>query len=189
MKERVKTLIEKMTTEELRTRLAEYMNADIRLMSPLVAVAVKPYKKYNVRCRYDVVLIDEEGRETSVEFDGRYSKLMYIYTLLQPKGYQRYMLERDNYLVLRRLFNLLFLCEDDVLLKSIKRGDMHERGQFFSQNISRSRNAIRTASPFAESFVINDPRSHNGWALIPFVAQGGKVIIDESIMNVMSKFN
>ena len=73
-----------MTDAEIRQRLAEYMESDITLMPRLVAVEVRLSGGTSSRCRYDVLLIDEEGGETSVKFRDRCSRLMYIYTLLHP---------------------------------------------------------------------------------------------------------
>ena len=53
-----------MTVEELRARLAEYMERDVTLRPPLIAVEVRMKPTYDASCRYDVLLIDEEGGET-----------------------------------------------------------------------------------------------------------------------------
>ena len=57
---------------------------------------------------------------------------------------------------------------------------------FFSHYIAQSRNAIRQATPHASDFVIDRPQSHDGKVLIPFVAEGGTVILDNALRNHMS---
>lgn len=174
-------IINNMTIEEMKTRLAEYMAHDESLMSPLVAVEVR-LSGNNARCRYDVLLIDEEGNEYTVKFRDRYSRLIYIYTLLHPKGYQRRQVVADNYRELRRLYSQIYFKDSDALLKTIESTDTKKPGQFLSQYITQSRNAVREASPLAERFTIARPQAYNGKVIIPFVATGGTVIIDNSLL-------
>ena len=47
--------------------------------------------------------------------------------------------------------------------------------------MAQSRKAVRQSSPLASPFAIDYPQSHNGKLLIPFVAQGGTVILDASL--------
>ena len=54
--------------------------------------------------------------------------------------------------------------------------------------MTQSRVAVRQASPLASTFAIDRPQSHNGRLLIPFVANGGTVIIDASL-NINNKYN
>ena len=147
-----------MTDAEIRQRLAEYMESDITLMPRLVAVEVRLSGGTSSRCRYDVLLIDEEGGETSVKFRDRCSRLMYIYTLLHPQGYQR--------------------TDSEALVRTIESTGYN---QFVSQYVTQSRVAVRQTSPLASPFAIDRPQAHHGKLLIPFVAQGGTVIIDASL--------
>ena len=156
MTENIKEMIESMTTDEMKQRLAEYMAADQQLAPRPIAVEVRLSNIKNVRCRYDVLLIAENGQETEVKFRDRYSRLVYIYTLLHPH---------------------------DALVKTIESTDFDH---FFSHYIAQSRNAIRQATPHASDFAIDRPQSHDGKVLIPFVAQGGTVILDNSLRNQMS---
>lgn len=183
MTERIEKMIEAMTTDEMKQRLAEYMTADQQLAPRLVAVEVRPSSINNVRCRYDVLLIAENGHETEVKFRDRYSRLVYIYTLLHPQGYQRRLAAANNYKALLQLYTMLYLKEGDALLKTIESTDFDH---FFSHSIAQSRNAIRQAAPHAADFAIDRPQSHDGKVLIPFVAQGGTVILDSSFRNPMS---
>ena len=175
--------IEKMTVEELRARLTKYMENDPKLKPPLVAVEVRMRADYNARCRYDVLLIDENGRETPVVFRDRYSRLLYIYSLLHPQGYQRRQASANNYRALCHLYNQLYFRESEALLKTIDSTDIKRPGQFLCQYVTQARRAIREASPLAEQFAIDRPQSNNGRLLIPFVSQGGTVIIDASLLN------
>ena len=172
-----------MTDAEIRQRLAEYMESDITLMPRLVAVEVRLSGGTASRCRYDVLLIDEEGGETSVKFRDRCSRLMYIYTLLHPQGYQRRLAAANGYKAMRQLYTLLYFKGSDALLKTI---DSTDFDHFFSHYVAQSRNAIRQATPHASDFAIDRPQSHDGKVLIPFVAQGGTVILDNALRNQMS---
>ena len=168
----IKTVIDSMSLEEIKQRLAEYMAADKTLMPTLVAVEVRPSSINNVRCRYDVLLIAEDGQETEVKFRDRYSRLVYIYTLLHPQGYQRRLAAANNYKALRQLYTMLYFKESNALIKTINSTDFDH---FFSHYIAQSRNAIRQATVHASDFAIDRPQSHDGKVLIPFVAQGGTV--------------
>ena len=179
----IKTVIDSMSLEEIKQRLAEYMAADKTLMPTLVAVEVRPSSINNVRCRYDVLLIAEDGQETEVKFRDRYSRLVYIYTLLHPQGYQRRLAAANNYKALRQLYTMLYFKESNALIKTINSTDFDH---FFSHYIAQSRNAIRQATVHASDFAIDRPQSHDGKVLIPFVAQGGTVILDNSLRNQMS---
>ena len=55
--------VNNLTTDELRVRLAEYMEKDPMLHAPLVAVEVRLNSNVNANCRYEVLLIDKEGNE------------------------------------------------------------------------------------------------------------------------------
>ena len=182
MSEKIKEMIELMSTDELKQRLAEYMAADQQLAPRPIAVEVRLSNINNVRCRYDVLLIAENGQEMEVKFRDRYSRLVYIYTLLHPQGYQRRLAAANNYKALRQLFSLLYYRDSDALIKTI---DSTDFDHFFSHYIAQSRNAIRQATPHASDFAIDRPQSHDGKVLIPFVAQGGTVILDNSLRNQM----
>lgn len=183
MTEKIKEMIELMTTDEMKQRLAEYMAADQKLAPRPIAIEVRLSDINNVRCRYDVLLIAENGRETEVKFRDRYSRLIYIYTLLHPQGYQRRMAAANNYKELQQLYSLLYFKDSDALVKTVESTDFDH---FFSHYIAQSRNAIRQATPHASDFAIDRPQSHDGKVLIPFVAQGGTVILASSLRNQMS---
>ena len=179
----IREQIEKMTVEELRAHLTKYMTNDISLLPPIVAIEVRPSSINNVRCRYDVLLITENGQEPEVKFRDRYSRLVYIFTLLHPQGYQRRLAAANNYKALRQLYTMLYVKESNALIKTINSTDFDH---FFSHYIAQSRNAIRQATVHASDFAIDRPQSHDGKVLIPFVAQGGTVILDNSLRDQMS---
>lgn len=183
MTENIKKMIESMTTDEMKQRLAEYMAADEQLAPCPVAIEVRPSNINNVRCRYDVLLIAENGQETEVKFRDRCSRLVYIFTLLHPQGYQRRLAAANGYKALRNLYTMLYFRDSDALLKTIDSTDFNH---FFSHYVAQSRKAIRQATPHASDFAIDRPQSHDGKVLIPFVAQGGTVILDASLRNQMS---
>lgn len=181
MTEKIEKLMSQMTDEQIRQRLAEYMENDPQLKPPLVAVEVRMRADDNARCRYDVLLIDESGGETPVQFHDRYSRLLYIYSLIHPLGYQRRQAAANNYRDLCHLYSILYFRDSDALLKTIESTDVKKPGHFFNHYVAQSRNAVRRASPLAESFAIDRPQSHNGKLLIPFVSHGGTVILDASL--------
>jgi hypothetical protein len=180
MTKKVEQIMSQMSDQEIRQRLAEYMEKDPMLHAPLVAVKVRLNSNVNANCRYEVLLIDAEGNETPVKFQDRYSRLIYIYTLLHPQGYQRRKPQANNYSALSHLYCQLYFRESNALLKTIASTDYEH---FLSHYIAQSRKAVRQASPLAEAFTIDRPQAHNGKVLIPFVAEGGKVTIDASISN------
>lgn len=183
MKQELQNLIEKMTTDEMKQRLAEYMYADKQLTPRPVIIEVRLSNITNVRSRYDVLLITENGHETVVNFPDRYSRLLYIFTLLHPQGYQRRLASANNYKALRQLYTMLYFRDSNALLKTIETTGFEH---FFSQYIAQSRKAIRLTTPHSSEFAIDRPQSHEGKVLIPFVAGGGKVILDKSLRNLMS---
>jgi hypothetical protein len=183
MTEIIEKMIQAMTTDEMKQRLAEYMAADRQLVPHPVAVEVRPCKITNAKCRYDVLLIAENGQETEVKFRDRYSRLVYVYTLLHPQGYQRRLAAANNYKMLRDLYTMLYFKDSKALMKTIESTGFDH---FCSHYIAQSRNAIRQATPHACDFAIDRPQSHDGKVLIPFVAQGGTVILDHSLRNLKS---
>jgi hypothetical protein len=178
MNARVTSLLNNMTDAEIRQRLVEYMESDVRLMPRLVAVEVRLSSGTSGRNRYDVILIDEDGGETPVKFRDRCSRLLYIYTLLHPQGFQRRSAAANDCRELRQLFSQLYFADSDALVRTIESTGYDH---FISHYVAQSRNALRQASPLATPFVIDYPQAHNGKLLIPFVAQGGTVILDASL--------
>ena len=140
MSNRIQEMIDAMSADEMKTRLLEYMKNDMSLMPRFVAIEVR-LNDTDGKCRYDVLLIDERGNETSVKFHDRYSRLLYIYTLLHPQGYQRRTLAVNNYRVLGQLYSQLYFANSDALLKTISNTGYDH---FFSHyGLSRARLSVR----------------------------------------------
>jgi len=176
----IQSTIDAMSLDEIKQRLAEYMAADQQLAPRPVAVEVRLNSTNNARCRYEVLLISDDGKELEVKFRDRYSRLVYIYTLLHPQGYQRRLAAVDNYKALRQLYTMLYMKDSQALIKTINSTGFDH---FYSHYIAQSRNAIRQTTPHASGFTIDRPQSHDGMVLIPFAAQGGNVILDNSLRN------
>ena len=178
-------IINSMSVDEMRTRLGEYMANDEQYAAHPIAVEVRLRDTFDKGGRYEVLLVMDDDTEHEVHFRDRYSRLIYIYTLMHPKGFQRYSVAANNYRELCHLYSKLYFKDSDALLKTIDSTDIKKPGQFLSQYITQSRNAIRQASPLAKQLTIDRPQSHNGRVLIPFVANGGTVILDDSLCNNM----
>ncbi len=174
-------MINTMTVEELKQKLTAYITNDPQLMPQTIAIEVRICSKINASCRYEVVLVNEDGAETIVKFKDRYARLMYIYTLMHPKGYQRYTAEANEFKAMRELYSMLYFRDSDNLMKSADKNREH----FFNHYIAQARNAIREATAAADRVMIAPPQQHNGKLLIPFAAEGGQVIIDETLRRNM----
>ncbi len=172
----IKKLIDTMSVEELRQRLSDYMLADNQLPRP-VAIEVRLKDKSTKGGRYDVLFIFENGEEVEVKFTDRHSRLIYIYTLLHPQGYQRRSLTKNNYQPLCELFSKIYFADPAPLLKSI--GDKFDR--YMNQSVAQARAAVRRAISDSEPFEIDRPQRHGGRLLVKFVADNGTVITDNSL--------
>ena len=173
----VMQMLDTMSVEELKNRLATYMLEDKNICPRPIAVEVRMKDMINRQGRYAVLLILEDGSEVEVKFRDRHSRLIYIYTLLHPKGFQRRSLTMNNYQPLRELFSKIYFESDEPLLKAIGNDFDH----YISQAVAQSRRAIRQAAAHAEAFEIALPQQHGGKTLVSFAAQGGDVIIDNSL--------
>lgn len=179
----IQSRIDSMSLDEIKQRLAEYMVKDQQITPRPVAVEVRSCSSNGSSCRYQVLLIAEDGQEIEVIFHDRYSRLLYIYTLMHARGYQRRFAAANNFESLRQLYTKLYLKSGNALAKSITAAGYDH---FFSNSIARSRKAIRQATPHASLFAIDRPQSHDGKLLIPFAAQGGRVILDKSLENLVN---
>ena len=88
---KIQEAIRQMSVEEMQERLARYMAADKEWAPKPVAIEVRhrDIKDISGSRIYDVIVLKDDGTEEMIQFGDRYSKLIYIYTLLHPKGYQR----------------------------------------------------------------------------------------------------
>lgn len=175
-REKVQDLINSMTVEQMQEHLAEYMMNDERLMPRPIGVEVRLRETFDSSCRYDVLLLMDNGEEKEVKFRDRYSRLVYIYTLMNPKGYRRGMLKNNNYKALRQLYSLLYFAPSEPLIKSIGNDYDH----FFSQAVAQSRVAIRHAYPCTKDFEIANPKQHLSKTVIP-AASTVTIILDNSL--------
>lgn len=176
MKNKINDMIDKMTDEEVRTRLGEYMMKDPAFMPNIVAIQVRLSDENTRSCRYKVLLVDEEGTEIEVKFRDRPSRLVYIYSLMHPEGYQRRQLTANNYRPLCQLYGQLYFKDSEALVKSIDKNP----NQFISQAVTQARVAIKSTGLPWEDLVIADPKTHNK-LFIPFVKEGKTVILDSSL--------
>ena len=164
----VMKMLDAMSVEELKNRLAAYMMADEKLVSRPIGVEVRLADSLERSGRYDVLIILEDGSEKEVKFHDRHSRLVYIYTLLHPKGYQRRSL---------KLFSKIYFGSAEPLLKAIGNDFDH----YFSQAVAQSRRAIRETIGDSDAFEIALPQRHGGKTLVTFAANGGNVIKDPSL--------
>ena len=174
----IQEMLDTMSVEELKNRLAAYMMADENLVSRPIGVEVRLADTFNRSGRYDVLIVLEDGSEKEVKFHDRHSRLVYIYTLLHPQGYQRRSLRANNFQALRDLFSRLYFGSAEPLLRAI--GDNFD--QYFSQAVAQSRRAIRETIGASEQFEIALPQRHGGKTLVSCAANGGHVIIDSSLL-------
>lgn len=174
----IQEMLNAMSVEELKNRLAAYMMADENLVSRPIGVEVRLADKLDKSGRYDVMIIFEDGSEKEVKFHDRHSRLVYIYTLLHPKGYQRRSLRANNFQVLRELFSTIYFGSAEPLLKTIGNDFDH----YFSQAVAQSRRAIRETIGDSSAFEIALPQRHGGKTLVTFAANGGNVIVDHSLL-------
>ena len=173
----VKKMLDAMSVEELKNRLAAYMMADENLVSCPIGVEVRLADTLDRSGRYDVLIILEDGSEKEVKFHDRHSRLVYIYTLLHPEGYQRRSLRANNFQALRELFSKIYFGSAEPLMKAIGNDFDH----YFSQAVAQSRRAIRETIGDSGAFEIALPQRHGGKTLLTFAANGGNVIMDPSL--------
>ena len=78
---------------------------------------VKDVSRYQyLRCRYP--LKDDNSTEEVIKFGDHNSKLIYIYTLMHPKGYQRRSLNKPekDFPELARLYRAIFMANPDRMI-------------------------------------------------------------------------
>ena len=171
-------MLDAMNVEELKNRLAAYMMADENLVSRPIGVEVRLADTLDRSGRYEVLIVLEDGSEKEVKFHDRHSRLVYIYTLLHPQGYQRRSLRTNNFQALRELFSRIYFESPEPLMKAIGKNF----DQYFSQAVAQSRRAIRETIGASEQFEIALPQRHGGKTLVSCAANGGHVIIDSSLL-------
>ena len=173
----IMNMLDQMSVEELKNRLAAYMLADENLMPKPIGVEVRLTDDNTKSCRYDVFLLMDDGSEKEVKFRDRYSRLVYIYTLMHPKGYRSAFLKNNKLKDLCNLYSTLYFASAEPLMQYAS--DKFRR--FFYQSVAQSRVFIRNTDPHAKDFEIGYPRNYNGRTLIPAAADPDKVIIDNTL--------
>ena len=88
---KIQEALQQMGVEEMQERLAKYMTADKEWAPKPVAIEIRhrDIKDISGTNIYDVIVLKDDDTEEVIKFEDRYSKLIYIYTLLHPKGFQR----------------------------------------------------------------------------------------------------
>ena len=117
---KINEAIEQMSVEEMKQRLASYMAADKEWAPKPVAIEVRhrDIKDISGTNIYDVIVLKDDDTEEVIHFEDRYSKLIYIYTLMHPKGYQRRSLNKPekDFSELASLYRAVFMADPDRLI-------------------------------------------------------------------------
>ena len=177
---KIQDAIQKMSVEEMQQRLAEYMAADKEWAPKPVAIEVRHrnVKDINGSNIYDVIVLKDDNTEEVIKFGDHYSKLIYIYTLLHPKGYQRRSLNKPEkgFPELSSLYRAIFMAYPKRLIASAEKDFDH----MMSMAIAFVRKAIDKMMG-CEELSIGNPRQYNGRTVIPAVYNGLEVIIDSQL--------
>lgn len=158
--------INSMTFDEMRDALKVYMLQDTLTDKIPVSVEVR----YNHSLSndkngwYDVVFLLEDGSEMKVDFKERAGKLLYVYALRHPRGFQRRALAENDFSALVNLYTTLFACSSEKIKKPLHK----DFDNFVSRAITLSRNALRKTlgKDNSAAFEIADPKAHNGKIII-----------------------
>jgi hypothetical protein len=179
---KIQEAIQQMSVEEMQVRLAKYMAADKEWAPKPIAIEVRhrDIKDISGTNIYDVIVLKDDDTEEIIKFDDRYSKLIYIYTLLHPKGYQRRSLNKPekDFSELACLYRALFLADPKRLIAYTAKDFNH----MMSMAVSFVRKAIDKIIG-CEELTIGNPRQYCGRTVIPAVYNGLEVIIDSQIQN------
>ena len=119
--------------------------------------------------------------EEIIKFEDRYSKLIYIYTLLHPKGYQRRSLNKPGQFFpeLASLYRAIFMADPERMIAAAEKDFNH----MMSMAVAFVRKAIDKMIG-CEDLTIGNPRQYYGRTVIPAVYNGLKVIIDSQLPNL-----
>ena len=126
---KIREAIQQMSVEEMQQRLAEYMAADKEWAPKPIAIEVRHrnVKDINGSNIYDVIVLKDDNTEEVIKFEDHYSKLIYIYTLLHPKGYQRRSLNKPEkaFPELASLFRAIFMADPKRLIAAAEKDFNH----------------------------------------------------------------
>lgn len=188
-------LFKNLSEDKQRTCINELLsecNSNTLIPIP-VSISVRSEHRKGTTMFYGVYLQMNNGEEVKVDFESRSSQLMYVYTLLHPNGFQRRVLEKNDYKELANLFCVLFGTAPDTFLRSLKhKKSQKELDHFFSHAISRSRAAIKKVMEKAirysvshqgawNDMFIDNPHHNNGRTVIPFAVNQEKIFIDAKL--------
>jgi hypothetical protein len=180
---KINEAIQQMSIEEMQQRLAEYMAADKEWAPKPIAIEVRHRDVKDIVGTniYDVIILKDDDTEDVIKFPDRYSKLVYIYTLLHPKGFQRYTLNKPEkrYPELSSLYSSIFMIGAERLIDYLSKEE-----KSFNQMMNQAITGVRKAfmgKVGCEELVIDRPNNNNGRTLIPAVRDGLEVIIDSQL--------
>ena len=177
---KIQEAIQQMSVEEMKQRLAAYMAADKEWASKPVAIEVRHRDRDAIVGSniFDVIVLKDDDTEEVIKFGDRYSKLIYIYTLMHPKGYQRRSLNNRerNFPELTSLYQTIYMADPDRLVKQATKNFDH----VMNMAISFIRNAFKNKIGL-EELSIGNPNDYNGKVVIPAVYDGLKVILDNQL--------
>ena len=179
---KIQEAIQQMGVEEMQERLAKYMAADKDWAPKPLAIEVRHRKIKDIVGTniYDVIVLKDDDTEEVIKFEDRYSKLIYIYTLLHPKGYQRRSLNKPEkaFPELASLYRAIFMASPERMIASAEKDFNH----MMSMAVAFIRKAIDKMIG-CEELTIGNPRQYYGRTVIPAVYNGLEVIIDSQLQN------
>lgn len=138
-----------------------------------ISIYNSPFKSYGVNGSYAIVVDDGNGSRYELHFAERPAKVLYMFALRHPEGFQRRLLARDNYA------ELLDICRQiygtGIALRTSKRlASNFDR--FVSQGMAALRRGIAASTTdnvvLAKGLSLVDPRSTGGLVYIPFLKEG-----------------
>jgi hypothetical protein len=180
---KIQEAIQQMSVEEMQERLARYMAADKEWAPKPVAIEVRhrDIKDISGSKIYDVIVLKDDGTEEIIQFGDRYSKLIYIYTLLHPKGYQRRSLNKpkQSFPELASLYRAIFMADPERMIASAEKNFNH----IMSMAVAFIRKAFKEKIG-CEGLTIGNPRHYSGRTVIPSVYNGLEVIIDPQLRHL-----
>ena len=180
---KIQEAIQQMSVEEMQQRLAEYMTADKKWAPKPIAIEVRhrDVKDISGTNIYDVIVLKDDNTEEVIKFEDRYSKLIYIYTLLHPKGYQRRSLNKpgQSFPELASLYRAIFMSDPKRMIAAAEKDFNH----MMSMAVAFVRKAIDKMIG-CEELTIGNPRQYYGRTVIPAVHDGLEVIIDSQLPNL-----
>ena len=179
---KIQEAIQQMSVEEMQERLARYMAADMEWAPKPVAIEVRHREIKDIVGTniYDVIVLKDDGTEEVIKFEDRYSKLIYIYTLLHPKGYQRRSLNKpeQDFSELASLYRSVYMADPGRLIAYTAKDFNH----MMSMAVAFVRKAIDKMIG-CEELTIGNPRQYYGRTVIPAVYNGLEVILNSQLQD------